>query len=172
MQGMAPILNQLQTAREALLEMAERVSPERWRDAPRPGSWSAGEVIAHLWMVETTVVEKASKLTQAPAKPVPHWKRVHIPVRFAAWRGFRAKTPIPLDGNLVGEKAWMLEKFADIRKKTLDFVERNRNRDLRCYRYMHPFFGSLNLYDWLRMIAYHEMRHTQQLREIVEFFQK
>ncbi len=122
-------------------------------------------------MVETAEIHRASKMTEAPPKPVPFWKRLHIPVQFTAWPGIRTKSPIPLDSRLLDEKWRMLEKLTGIRTMTLDFVEKNRNRNFRGYRFRHPFLGSLNLYDWLRMIVYQETRHTYQLREIVEFFQ-
>jgi DinB superfamily len=108
----------------------------------------------------------------SPPVAIPLWKRAHLPVWLAEWRGFRAKTPVPLDQSLVGDKQPMLDNLMALRLGTLEFIEANRNRDLSPYRFPHPFFGSLNVYDWFRMIAHHEARHTQQLREIVEFFQR
>jgi len=42
-----------------------------------------------------------------------------------------------------------------------------RGGDLSRWRHPHPFFGSLNLYDWFRTLYYHETRHTKQLRDIL-----
>jgi hypothetical protein len=168
----APILQKLKDARVALFATAQAVPCDRWREAARPGAWSAGEVIAHLTMVEGRVVSGAEKIASMPAIVVPVWQRIHLPVQLAAWRGFRVKSPVPLDSNLLDEKEIMLERLTGLRKLTLDFIESNRSRDLHPYRFKHPFFGSLDLYDWMRMIACHELRHTKQIHEIVESFQR
>ncbi len=167
-----PILQKLKAARVALLATAQAVPCDRWRESPRPGAWSAGEVIAHVTMVEGRVMQGAEKIASMPAVVVPVWQRIHLPVQLAAWRGFRVKSPVPLDPKLLDDKENMLERLTGLRKLTLDFIESNRGRDLRPYRFKHPFFGSLDLYDWMRMIAYHESRHTKQIHEIVESFQR
>jgi len=171
-EDLTPILSQLDSSRAALLEVSQKIPENRWQEAPRPGAWSAGEVIAHLTMVESRVVEVAKRILAAPPVATPLWKRAHLPVWLAEWRGFRAKSPVPLDKSLVGDRQPMLDNLTALRGRTLEFLEANRNRDLSAYRFPHPFFGSLNVYDWFRMIAHHEARHTQQVREIVELFQR
>jgi len=162
------ILKHLSRAHAALLATAGSVPVDRWRQAPRSGAWSAGEIIAHLTMVEKRIIEGAEKIANGLPTEAPAWKRIHLPVRLGEWRGFRVKTPIPLDTSLVTDKESALEKLTAVRQDTLRFIEKNRNRDLHGYRFRHPFFGSLNVYDWFRSIAYHESRHTKQLQEIVE----
>lgn len=66
----------------------------------------------------------------------------------------------------------MLARLRAARTRTRAFLEETAGRDLRAYYWPHPFFGPLNFYDWFRTMAHHEVRHTKQLREIVEFFQK
>jgi len=171
-EDLTPILSRLDSSRAALLEISQAVPENRWREAPRPEAWSAGEVIAHLTMVESRVVEGARKIVAAAPIATPLWKCAHLPVWLAEWRGFRVKTPVPLDKSLLGDKQPMLENLAALRRRTLEFLEENRKRDLSPYRFPHPFFGSLNVYDWFRMIAHHEARHTRQVREIVELFQR
>lgn len=171
MDEMAFILQHLDKARARLLAAAGSVPADRWRQAPRAGTWSAGEVIAHLMMVEKRIVEGAEKIASAPPTAQPLWKRIHLPVRLGEWRGFRVKSPIPLDASLVAGKEASLEKLQAVRQETLRFIKHNRSRDLHGYRFRHPFFGSLNLYDWFHSIAHHESRHSKQLQEIVESFQ-
>jgi hypothetical protein len=166
-----PIVSQLDSTRAVLLSTAIALPEDRWRTPPRPGAWSGAEVMAHLMMVESRVLDGAEKTASAPPQRVRLWKRLHLPVALAEWRGFRAKSPIPLDSQLVCEKQLTIERLEAARQRTLRFIEENRSRDLGVYRFPHPFFGSLNLYDWFRMIAHHEARHTHQLREIVELFQ-
>ncbi|MBI2957006.1 MAG: DinB family protein [Acidobacteria bacterium] len=161
-----PIVQKLNQARAALLAVAESVPAECWQKPPRPEAWSTAEVIAHLTMVEQTIVDGAERAVQKEPKPVPVWKRLHIPPVLAEWRFPKARTPIPLDPALVGEKEAMLARFAAVRQRTLAFLDANRQRDLSRWRHSHPFFGSLNMYSWFKTLYHHETRHTKQLREI------
>ena len=168
MDDVTPILVQLESTRAALLAAAERIPENRWQKAPEPGAWSAGEIFAHLVMVESRVNGTASRLVKSAPVPVPLWKRVHLPVSLSEWRGIKVKTPIPLDPSLITEKQAACAKLDAVRQFTLQLIEQNRERDLAPYRFPHPFFGSLNMYDWFRMLGHHEARHTKQLREIAE----
>ncbi len=172
MRQTTPIIDRLNRARAGLEEVVAAVPDSLWRTPPQPGAWSAAEVIAHLTMVEEAVINGAIKVSSGAPRRVPPWKRLHLPVCLAEWRGWRAKTPLPLDPNLVAERQEMLAKLAALRNRTLAFLEENRDHDLSAYRWPHPFFGSLNFYDWFKMVAHHEVRHTKQLREIIDSFHK
>ena len=172
MEDVKPIISQLEKAHGGLVATVGTVPDERWRSSPGGGAWSAGEVIAHLTMVETSVINGAEKVLSAAPRPVPLLKRFHVPVVAAKWRIRKVKSPIPLDPNLVKERPAMMDEFGKVRERTLKFIEQNRGRDLSPYRFPHPFFGSLNVYDWLRILANHEVRHTKQIREMVELFQR
>lgn len=111
MRDLTPIVEHLNATRAALVVAAERIPEGRWKESPRPGAWSAGEVVAHLTMVEERVIEGATKVVRAAPVPVPLWKRAHLPVRLGEWRGFRVKTPIPLDPALVAERQPMLARL-------------------------------------------------------------
>lgn len=172
MADITPIIEKLNAVRAGLESAAGAAPAELWGKPPRPGAWSAAEVMAHLTMVEGKITKGAALLVRSAPPPVPFWKRLHIPARLAEWRGFRVKTPVPLDPSLLGEKEAMLAGLADLRRGTLALLEEHRGRELSAYRWKHPFFGSLNYYSWFKMIAHHEARHTKQLREIVKSFQK
>lgn len=166
------ILENLSHARERLFLAADAVTPGQWRTPPQPDAWSAAEVIAHLTMVEGTVTGTAGRLLGQPPHTVPFWKRLHVPVRLTEWRAVRRRTPLPLDASLIAEKETMLAALRAVRMRTLALLDETRSRDLSAYRWPHPFLGSLNLYDWFRMVAHHEVRHAKQIREIVEVLQK
>ncbi len=170
MRDVGPIIVRLAHARAGLEALTYAIPPDRWRTQPRQEGWSTAEVIAHLTMVEGAITGGAVKLLRGAPPNVPVWKRIHAPVRLAAWRAIKARTPIPLDPKLVGEKDAMLSALAELRRRTLTLLEETRDRDLRAYRWPHPFFGSLNFYQWFEMIAHHEIRHTKQIREIAESF--
>jgi hypothetical protein len=167
MARLEPILARLGQARRELEGAFRQVPETAWRTPPRPGAWSAAHVAAHLLMVEEAITAGAERSLEKPPRPVPLRKRFHYPIAVVGWRWPRAKTPIPLDESLIGERAEMLARLEALRRRTLSLLRRHQDRDLAAYRWPLPFLGSLNFYDWFRLVALHERRHTKQVREIV-----
>jgi hypothetical protein len=166
MRSIEPILGKLALAQAGLLRAADAVSADQWKNNPSEGAWSAGELVAHLIMVERAIIGRADRVTQKPAKPTPLLKRFHLPLALVESRLVRRKTPIPLDPQLVREKEAMLAELWDVRERTLALLDETQNRDLSAYCWPHAFIGTLNFYEWFQMIASHELRHTKQMQEI------
>jgi DinB superfamily len=123
-------------------------------------------------MVEQAIIAGAKKVLEAAPELVPLLKRLHAPVALAAWRGAKRRSPVELDQALVTDRPDALNRLNAAREATMGLIESTRGQDLRVYRFPHPFLGSLNIYDWFRMIAYHDLRHAQQIREVVETIQR
>ena len=172
MHDVNPIVTHLKKAHADFIAACQEVPQNRWRNSPGGGAWSAGEVVAHLIQVEQRITSEAAKMLREAPRPVPFWKRLHLPVSLAENRGIKAKTPVPLDPAMVKEKDEMLAKFTGQRDRSVAMLLSNGRTDLSAYRMPHPFFGSLHFYDWFRMLAYHETRHGKQIREIVGSFRK
>jgi len=168
MANLEPLLELMQDARERFSGAARAVPEPLWRIAGQPGAWSAAEVVAHVTMVETLMTGAAAKITRTPAQPVPLWKRLHLPVVSASWRMFRVKSPIPLDTLLLDDRELMLSRLAGQRQRTLAFLQAGRDTNYRDHRINHPVLGSLNYYEWFRTLAYHDVRHAKQLRELAK----
>jgi DinB superfamily len=169
---LGPILDKLARAQSRLLRTADSVSPDQWQTRPTRGGWSAAEVIAHLIMVERAVLGSADRVMQDAPRHFPLLKRFHLPLALVEARLIRRKTPIPLNPELVREKETMLAELRDVRERTLAFVDETKGRDLSKYRWRHVFLGTLNIYDWLQMVACHELRHEKQMREIADTYRK
>jgi hypothetical protein len=166
------IVENLARAQEEFLSAADTVPADQWKRNPSEGRWSAGEVVAHLIMVERVILRGTDKLLQKPPKSRPFFKRFHLPMALVESRLIPRKTPIPLDASMVGQKEEMLAQLREVRGRTLAFVEETRGRDLTNYHMPHPFLGTLNTYEWFQMIASHELRHTKQMKEISAALQK
>jgi hypothetical protein len=162
----------LQKAHACFIAACDVVPSDRWRSGPGNGAWTAGEVAAHLIQVEERITGAVTKIVREPPLPAPLWKRLHLPVRLAEHRVFKVKSPVPLDSLLVNDKSQMLAEFTRQRNNSVALLLSNGRKDLSAYRMAHPFFGSLHFYDWFRMLAYHETRHTKQIQEIVESFRR
>jgi DinB superfamily len=166
------IVENLARAQTEFLSAADTVPADQWRRNPSDGKWSAGEVVAHLIMVERTILRGTDKLLQKPPKPRPFFRRLHLPMVLVESRLIPRRTPIPLDPSMVGQKEEMLAQLREVRGRTLALMEETRGRDLSQYHMPHPFLGTLNTYEWFQMIASHEVRHTKQMKEIATALQE
>jgi len=156
----------LNAAQAVFCGTADPISPEQWAHQPGPQQWSAAEVVAHLVVVERAIVEKAGSIIQKAPLPVPFSKKWHLPVRLAEMRVSRVKSPLPQDPSLLGEKEAMLATLRGARERTIAFLAETEHRDLSAYYWKHPFIGMLSVYEWMEMIAAHQLRHAKQVREI------
>jgi uncharacterized damage-inducible protein DinB len=161
-----PILEKLACAQQRLLRCADSIPSQHWKTRPKAGGWCAAELVAHLIMVERSVVGKADRVMQQTPKEFPFFKRFHLPLALIETRMIRRRTPVPVDPEMLQEKETMLAALREMRERTHAFLEETQNRDLSEYRWAHPFLGSLDVYEWFQFVALHEIRHEKQLREI------
>ncbi|HTB92572.1 MAG TPA: DinB family protein [Candidatus Sulfotelmatobacter sp.] len=166
MTSLQPIREKLTRAQTAFFRAADAIPPTNWDKCPGLNEWSAAELVAHLVVVERGIVTRADQLTQKTPIPVPFRKRMHLPMWLVEARVIRRKSPVPLDASLVGEKETMLGGLRRVRERTLAFISETERRDLSVYCWQHPLLGMLNTYEWMEMIAAHQIRHTKQVREI------
>jgi DinB superfamily len=170
--GLGRIFEKLDRAQGALLRATESISADLWKVSPQQGTWSAAELIAHIMIIERTVIGAADRVLKRQPKRIPRWKRFHLPLAVVEMRLYRVKTPIPLDPQLLREKDAMLAELKEVRGRTLIFMEETRSRDLSVHRWWHPFLGSLNAYEWFSFLGSHQIRHEKQMREIAASLRK
>jgi hypothetical protein len=167
MPSLQATLGKLESAQSEFFRAADTVPPEQWNKQPKTDEWSASEVVAHLVMVERAVVGGADRIMQKTPKQISILNRLHLPIWLVESRLVRRKTPIPLDHGLMGTKEEMLGELRAARERTLAFLEETKDRDLSVYCWRHVFLGMLNVYEWIEMVAAHQIRHTKQMKEIV-----
>ena len=149
-----------------LLRAADAIPAEQWRTSTKAGSWSAAELVAHLTMVERSVVAKADRIAQKEPIPVSFLKRIHLPFALVKARIIKRQSPVPVDPQMLRDKEEMLAGLREARERSLAFLEETHDRDLGGYYWRHPALGMLNTYGWIRFLAAHEVRHTKQMLEI------
>jgi hypothetical protein len=160
------ILRHLGKTQTGLLSAADAVPAENWKTRPGEGRWSAAELVAHMMMVERAVIEKADRVSQKSPKRISLLKKIHLPMALVASRVIRRKAPVPVDPEMLRDKEIMLAELRTVRERSRAFLEETRGRDLGQYCWAHPALGTLNIYEWFKFIAAHEIRHTKQMREI------
>ena len=172
MSNLKPILLKLDKTRRELLRAADQVPAGHWQTAPSEGRWSAGGVIGHLTMVERYVLSSADRISRNEPKRWPFYRRFHLPFAMVERRLLKRKAPQRVEPQALGSKEEMLAEFREVRERTLAFLDETKSRDLSAYRWPHPFIGTLNVYEWLLFVGSHEVRHTKQMREIVDALPK
>lgn len=166
MKALGRIVDKLSRAQRGFLRAADSIPADHWMTSPGAGAWSAAELVAHVCIVERAIIATSDKILQKSPKRIPLLKRFHLPFILAESRIVRFKSPLPLDANLIREKQAMIDDLQQVRRETLQFIERIKERDLGAYRWRHPFLGSLNGYEWLLLVASHQIRHQKQLWKI------
>jgi len=170
--GIQSTIANLAKSQSVFLRTADEVPPDDWKTRPGNDRWSAAELVAHLMMVERAVIGKADRIAQKAPRRVPLLKRIHLPMALVQSRFIRRKSPQPVDPQMLRDKEAMLAELREVRGRTLAFLEETKGRNLSEYIWAHPALGNLNTYQWIEFLAAHEIRHTKQMREIVESIPK
>ena len=110
------------------------------------------------------------KAAARDTEPGASTKRFHPPLAIATWRGRKVAHAHCARRKSRRDKQRSFEGLDCRARSYVAFIESTRGTDVSLYRFQHPFLGSLNMYDWFRMIGHHELRHAKQIRELVETF--
>jgi len=165
------MLAYLDDQRSVLKSAFESVPAEMRERPPAPERWSAANVIEHLAIVEARVSNILSdRIKEArpglpvstntgPILPTIDYKRMYD-------RSTRVKAPeTAIPAGLDGASAWRaLENASSLMRAMLIDAD---GVDLSSVTHPHPRFGVLSVYQWIAFLGAHEIRHAEQLREII-----
>ncbi|NNG46430.1 MAG: DinB family protein [Deltaproteobacteria bacterium] len=135
------------------------------------GEWSVSEILEHLVIAETgtsklirkMLKENAGRLTAYPADDSV------LTVRETG-RSRERMTEAPEVAHPKGSyaKEEILRLAAQVREATQETLALLAGSDPRSLEFPHPFFGSMNLYEWPhRIIREHENQHHPQIERIL-----
>lgn len=163
------LLAYLDEQRSVLKSAFESVPKELRELSPAPERWSAANVVEHLAIVETRVsglladrIEEArpqllAATSTAAIPPGFDYKRVHD-------RSTRVKAPeTALPTGLDSAAAWAALENAGSLMRAL--LIKNDGLSLSSVTHAHPRFGPLSVYEWVKFLGAHEVRHAEQIRE-------
>jgi hypothetical protein len=168
----------LDDSRAALLAAIDALPPPQRTERPGPGRWSAVDVLEHLSLVESRFCSLlAARIDEALQSGLPAESGSRAPLSEDVGRRLldRANkrsapdTAIP-SGTL--DEISARGAIDRARAALKDTILRGDGRSLGAVRHPHPFFGELTVYQWLELIAGHERRHVEQLREIRDELQR
>ena len=169
---LSDVLSRLDSARATLRGAVDTIPATLQRTRPAPDRWSAAEVLEHLTLVERIFGGRIVKALDD--------------ARTAGLAG-EAHGRSPLPGAIEQRMADRINKrqapetaqptgTVDVATgwATLESQHANLRAALTGCDGLalsqvtldHPFFGTLTVYQWVELMAAHEGRHTEQIREI------
>jgi hypothetical protein len=169
------VLARLDTARGTLRGAIDAIPPDMQRQRPAPERWSAAEVLEHLTLVERIFggrIVNALDAARAGLSSEAH-PRAPLPDAVEQRMGDRvnkrqAPEPAQPTGTVDVASGWAtLESHHSTLRAALSGCD---GLALSQVTLDHPFFGTMNVYQWVELMAAHEGRHTDQIREIAAAF--
>ena len=166
------VFSRLDTARAALAAAVERVPAALRQQRPGPDRWSAAEVIEHVSIVErlfggrVTEAIGAARTAGLAAEagerlPLADAIETRMADRVNKRTAVEAAQPT---GTLDAVAAWAaLEAGHERLRQTVAGAE---GLALSQVTITHPFFGAMSVYQFVELMAAHEMRHAEQITEI------
>jgi DinB family protein len=168
---LAEVFSRLDRSRAALRAAIDTVPHAVRETRPAPDRWSTAEVVEHLSRVEAIFGGRIEQAIQGRAGALAREsaQRVALPAPIEARMADRvnrrtAPEPAHPTGTLSCEAAWAAFEAGHTRFRAV--VGAADGLALSEVTVDHPFFGTLTIYQWIELMAAHEGRHTEQIREI------
>jgi len=166
------IVESISRDRLGLRESVELLAPEQTDFRPAPGSWSIDDVLHHLALAEEASAKLMAFLHERALKesvgPDPEPDRSVLRSIDSVVDGADGKATAPdrVAPRSKVEAPLALARLESARSRILESLEALSAFDGRKLTYRHPFFGELDLYQWLLIGGWHERRHTRQIERI------
>jgi len=142
----------LQRLQNAISSVTEGMSPQMLSCHPRPGKWSAAEVLEHLYLTYTSTIRGFEKCLEAgkPLARIPTFMdrmRTTVVVKLGYMPEGRQAPPYSVPRGLPCEKvkAEVAEKIAAM-DSVITQAEQKFGKECRLID--HPIIGPLQAYEW------------------------
>jgi hypothetical protein len=165
----------LDQARATLRASVDVIPAGLHQQRPAPERWSVAEVIEHLALVEAVFIGRiAGAIDSARAGLGPEGPTcASLPETFVVRMADRVNKRNAPDaaqptGTLDVAAGWAAVEANHQRLRGL--VGSVDGLALSQVTVDHPVFGSMTVYQWVELMAAHEGRHTEQIKEVGEAF--
>ncbi|MGH7496270.1 MAG: DinB family protein [bacterium] len=161
--------------REKLLQVIAGLSQQQLDFQPSPDSWSIGEVLHHLFLIESYISKMAARLlARAQEKgigpdPESEGSALHSLDHLREVTSQNKFKAIPQTAPRPGmAKKELLDSLESSREELRKVITEAAKYNLNQLVFPHPYLGEFNLYQWILFTGRHEQRHRGQIRGIVE----
>ena len=168
------IADEIAGQRQKLLLVVAPLSQQQLDFQSAPESWSIGEILHHLFLIEVQIVKLARRLlvqaqeTGLGPDPGAEGSALHALDHLRQDSQNKFKTipqTSPQAGMAKGELLVLLQHSS---AELLRVMMAAAPYDLNRLSFPHPFLGELNLYQWFLFAGRHEQRHRRQIRGVLE----
>jgi hypothetical protein len=163
------VVTEIGRERQALHDSVADLSQKQLDTRPAPEMWSVGEILDHLRLLETSVIRLLSKQAEKAKErglgpDLTGGSVLDSLDHFAVEQGTRKLQAPSLVIPVAGKgREELLAALHRSRAELIDAVERLAPYDLNHLVFPHPFFGPLNMYQWILLVGQHESRHRLQI---------
>jgi len=160
----------LEMSKVELLTWVEGLSTEQLRYKASSDSWSVEECVEHLAVSEKFIFQNFSESLktqpETAEKPTLPFTDEGI-INLISDRSQKVKTiPDLAPANRFGSFKASLKSYLTERENHIQFI-RDTQEDLRSHYFQFPF-GMTDSYQVILFLAAHNMRHTQQIKEVIQ----
>lgn len=159
----------LDASLDKFLACVRELTPTQWKFKPAPNRWSAAEIAEHVAFVEDRVYRRTEKSLQEAPDPekrrtLPHRDMKVVELGNSREPNLNAPEVVQPIGRW-GVPGELLQSIQAFRARTKEFVGTTQ-ADVRTHFLDHPFFGTLDTYQWVLLVSAHMRRHTLQIEEV------
>lgn len=164
----AHVIELLRDTQAEFLALTTPLSDAQWSAVA--GGWSVAHIAEHLVLGEVGMMRKIEQAMAAPA--VVDWdslfRKTRLLDRVLPDRSRKADAHTVLVPHGSWTREGCMARYRLGRAKTLRFAEET-DLPLKAHASDHPFpvFNMLNAYQWLLYIPLHNLRHNQQIGEVL-----
>jgi DinB superfamily len=160
--------------RRRIVEQVASLNEAQQSFRPAADAWSVAEIVEHLAIIEGNMVRLVSKLLakiesetgvdSTTPHPMPPFSLDDYEAQIRDEKLIAPEAIQPRGAALADSLARLNESRAALNalRPRIECTDGTRAQ------YPHPFFGPLNLYQWLAFIGMHEARHLGQLEGVLE----
>jgi hypothetical protein len=162
----------MDAARATLRRAIDAIPPALQRQRPAPDRWSAAEVLEHLTLVERIFGSRiVAAIDQAKAAGLAAEAHERTPLLEAVEQRMADrvnKRQAPETAHPTGQLD-IATGWTTLESNHATLLAALTGADglaLSRVTLDHPFFGTMTVYQWIELMAAHEGRHTEQIKEI------
>lgn len=168
------IAEEITQQRQKLLQVVGDLSQRQLDFQPAPETWSIGEVLHHLFLIETLITKMAGRLLeqaqqaelQSDLKGEDSALHALDHLREVSQNKFKTIPQTSPHAGMAKSELFILLQQSRI--ALLRVMNAAAEYDLNLLSFPHPFLGELDLYQWFLFAGRHEQRHRQQIRGVLK----
>ena len=156
--------------RGLVLEFLDKVTQANSEKRPQEQEWSIGEVAHHLILVENRYRDQMIEVIQAGREGQFDQETVQsersFPLEDSAdiTKAPKGKASKPVEPSHCLPIDELREQLHQLRAETKSQLLPHRSRELGDLWHEHPRLGAMTLYEKIRLIGYHELKHLAQMK--------